>query len=303
MFLIEKQARVGPVFRAWLWYYAPMQKVGVIGFGYVGKALVRFFAEHYQVLVYDPYAKVAESGQEHKNVRDASQDEVNACELAVICVPTEMKEDGSVNLSIIEETLAWLATPLILLKSTVPPGTTEMLAKKTGKAIAFSPEYIGEGNYVIQWWKEHWPHPTDMKYHDFQIFGGEKKVTRAILQFFKKILGPGVKYAQTDATTAELTKYMVNSWIGTKVAFCNEFYNIAETFGVDYDELRELWLLDGRIGASHTNVSTDPKKRGFGGKCIPKDLNGIIDQAHKAGYDAKLLKEVWTSNTRFRKET
>jgi UDPglucose 6-dehydrogenase len=279
-----------------------MQKVAVIGFGYVGKALVRFFADHYEVLVYDPYVKVAGSGQEHKNVRDASQEEINTCELAVVCVPTEMQEDGSVNLTIVRDVLSWLTTPLILIKSTVPPGTTDMLVKETGKKIAFSPEYIGEGNYVIQWWKENWPHPTDMKYHDFQIFGGDRKTTSAVMQFFKKILGPGVKYAQTDAKTAEMVKYMVNSWIGTKVSFCNEFANIAETFGVDYDELRELWLLDGRVGSSHTNVSADKKKRGFGGKCIPKDINGIIDQAGKAGYDAKFLKEAWASNKRFRGE-
>lgn len=263
------------------------QKVAVIGYGYVGKVVTRFFEDHFEVVIYDPY-----------NIQSATQEEVNACDLAVVCVPTNMLPDGSVDLSAIEETMQWLDTPLILLKSTVPPGTTKKLVNKTGKAIAFSPEYVGESKYVIQWWKDKTQvHPTDMKKHDFQIFGGERHVTSGILQFFKRIMGPSIVYMQTDATTAELAKYMENSWGATKVTFFNEFASIAKTFEVDYDELRELFLLDGRTERMHTAVFFD--KRGFGGKCFPKDVNGIVKATKDAGYTPKLLSTVIGANDDF----
>jgi UDP-glucose 6-dehydrogenase len=98
--------------------------------------------------------------------------------------------------------------------------------------------------------------------------------------------------------TAELTKYMENAFLALKVTFCNEFYDIAEAQGVDYNELRELWLLDPRIGRSHTFVL--PFGRGFGGRCLPKDLNAIIHAARGAGVEAGLLEAVRDVNDAIR---
>lgn len=279
-----------------------VQNIAIIGYGYVGKAVANYFKDHYNLFIYDPYYLEANAMGERLEDKDMvftmSNDEINSCDLAVVCVPTGMAEGGAVDLSAIESTIDWLNTPLILFKSTVPPGTVDKLVETTGKAIAFSPEYIGEGKYVVQWWKDKgYPHPTDMKFHDFQIFGGLPTTTSGVLQFFKKVTGPEVKYLQTDAKTAELTKYMENSWGAMKVTFCNEFYEIAKTFGVDYDELRELWLMDGRVERMHTAVFK--KSRGFGGKCYPKDVNGIIYASEKAGYEPKLLKQVIDSNEEF----
>ena len=276
-----------------------MKKVAIIGYGFVGKAVADFFKDNFEVIVYDPFIERIESND---LLLAINKDEVNYCDLAVVCVPTEQKEDHRVDLSIIEETLDWLEAPLILIKSTVPPGTVDKLCKKyPDKKIAFSPEYIGEGKYVVQWWKDKgYPHATDMKYHDFQIFGGTREVTTEIVEFFKKVLGPDAKYMQTDSKTAELVKYMINSWGATKVTFCNEFAKIAESFGIDYNELRELALLDGRIERMHTIVFKDNK--GFGGKCFPKDVNGIVRASGDAGYEPELLKEVLKSNDRFVEE-
>lgn len=279
-----------------------MKKVAVIGFGYVGKAMVRFLKDHYEVKVYDPYISDNDSELLQKNVeRVISFDDVNACELGIICVPTPQSDTGSVDIEIVTNTVKQLNTPLILIKSTVPPKTTKKLVAETGKHIAFSPEYIGEGKYVVQWWKDKgYPHPTDMKYHDFQIVGGERNTRVAIIQFLKLVLGPEVRYIQTDSTTAEVTKYMENAWGATKVTFCNEFANMAEAMGVDYDELRELWLLDGRVERMHTAVFKD--NRGFGGKCYPKDVAGIVQSSIESGYEPKLLKTVLEVNKEIRKE-
>lgn len=284
-----------------------MEHVGIIGYGYVGKAMERFFEGKFKLKVYDPqYIKEnnLEGVQDGGTLFTTERDNINACDLVVVCVPTPQSAGGEVDLSIINDTFEWLNAPLILIKSTVPPGTTDKLvAGEVGKwidrKIAFSPEYIGEGGYVTQWWKDkNYPHATDMKYHDFQIFGGKREATRGIIPFFQKVVGPEVKYMQTDAKTAELVKYMVNSWGATKVTFCNEFYNIAESLGVDYNELRELWLLDGRAERMHTAVF--PENRGFGGKCFPKDVNGIVKFAERAGYEPKLLKQVLATNDEMR---
>lgn len=265
-----------------------MKKIGIIGYGYVGKGLESFFKDHFEIKIFDTV-------QNDLSVTYSSKEEINECDLGIIAVPTPMNEDGSVDISYVESVLSWLCTPLILIKSTIPPGTTEMFVKKFSKKIAFSPEYMGESSYVTQWWNGVLD-PKDMKKHHFQILGGERKTTSEILQFFKKVFGPMPQLIQTDSRTAELTKYMENSWGATKVMFCNEFARIAEVFGVDYDELRELWLLDGRIHRMHTAVFKD--KRGFSGKCLPKDINGIIKASETVGYVPELLKEVIRSNKR-----
>ena len=273
------------------------KKVAVIGFGYVGKAVANFLKEKFDVLAYDPF--VSPDIAELKSGRitlSNNKDEVNACDFAVISVPTPQGENGVADLSMIEGTIEWLSTPLIMIKSTVPPGTAKRLREKTGKRIVFSPEYIGEGNFQVPFWKGY-PDPLDMKKHDFMIIGGERKDTSEALEYFKRIYGAEVRFVQTDSTTAELCKYMENAFLATKVTFCNEFFEIAKSFGVDYDELREMWLLDGRIGRSHTAVFKE--SRGFAGKCLPKDVNGIVKASESAGHSPELLKAVLKTNETF----
>ncbi len=283
------------------------KKVAIIGYGYVGKAVEKYFADHFEVVVYDPpYMEANSMGAELNDggiIFTSDKDNVNSCDLAVVCVPTPSSESGEVDLSYIDETFEWLNTPLTLIKSTVPPGTTAQLVagERTGnwinRKICFSPEYIGEGNYEVPYWKGY-PHPTDMKKHSFQIIGGDMEAGAKISQFFMKVSGPDAKYRLTDSMTAELVKYMFNSWGATKVTFCNEFYNIAGALGVNYVELRELLLLDKRMEPMHTAVFED--NRGFGGKCFPKDVKGIVKRAEEAGYVPELLKEVLKSNDRIK---
>lgn len=263
------------------------KKVAVIGYGYVGKGVYDFFKDNFETIYYDPNV----SGS-------ASKEEINKCDLGVICVPTPTGEDGACDLNIIEETLGWLGTPLILVKSTIPPKTTEYLVKKTGKKICFSPEYMGEGGYFIPFWK--YAHPKDMKCHSFQIIGGEKETASRIADFFVRVMGPDAKFYITDSTTAEAVKYMENAFIATKVTFCNEFYNIARAFGVEYKELRELWLSDKRMGRMFSAVF--PDARGFSGKCLPKDVSAIVKASEKAGYDPKFIKSVLENNDRIKSE-
>jgi len=255
------------------------KKICIIGgHGYVGKSVVDFFQDHYETVVRDVGLSA-----------DAGAD----ADMAVVCVPTPMGDEGRCDTSIVETVIAESCFPLYLIKSAVPPGTTERLSNKYNKRIVVSPEYIGEGKYMMPWWDGK-PHPTDMKKHNFQIFGGDRMDTTVMVEIFSKVLGPYAKYHQTDAKTAELVKYMENCFFATKVTFCHEFYRIAKVFGIDYSELRELWLADERVDRGSTAVFDGAL--GYSGKCLPKDISAIYEATKDAGFESELLWQVMRTN-------
>lgn len=254
-----------------------IQTVGIVGYGYVGRAMHELFPE---ACIYDPHLSSSHT-----------KEDINRRDMALVCVPTAMNKDGSCDVSLVTESIAWLTTPYILIKSTIPPGTTDALRAQYRKRIVFSPEYAGESAY----WS---PYNWKIIEEPFLILGGDRSDTVVILNCFKKKMGPTKRYFQVDARTAELAKYMENAFYATKVTFCNEFFEIARAFNVDYNEVRELFIVDPRINAMHTLVFED--NRGFGGKCFPKDVNGIVRAAENAGYEPKLLKQVLSSNERFK---
>lgn len=268
-----------------------MKKIGIVGYGYVGKAMARFFTGHYEVFVYDP----AHPAADHPLHTFVDQEGINQCDLAVVCVPTPMTAEGECDTSIVIEAIDWIKTPLILLKSTVTPGTTEFLARTLEKRIVFSPEYCGESSY----WTPYRFH-TDIKETPFFIFGGEPDATSEMVDYFLPVTGPVKTYRQTDAHSAELAKYMENSFYAMKIVFCYEFFMIAQRMGCDFNEVRELWLLDPRINPMHTAVFKGNEKP-YSGKCLPKDLAAIIEEARTLGYEPSLLSAVKDANERIGK--
>lgn len=288
------------------------RKIAIIGHGYVGKAMHRFFNEHYECRVYDlkyeqvkfatdvfsePYLlgsneEVSTDCVNMEKSRPWNRDELNECDVAVLCLPTQPTADGSCDTSLIEAAIEWIECPLLLIKSTVAPGTTERLKAKTGKRIVFSPEYCGESKY----WTEYKFH-TDVKETPWFTFGGDPKDTEEMVNLFIRVVGPTKTYHQTDATTAELAKYVENTFYAMKVTFCYEIAAICEKMGVDYNKMREAWLLDPRLNKMHTAVFHD-SIRPFGGKCYPKDVSALVEAAAKLGYEPALLREILASNDR-----
>lgn len=254
-----------------------IKEVAIIGFGHVGKAIQKIFPD---AVIYDKFIS-----------QYAEKEKVNGCDLGIICVPTpERPLDDACDLSAVEDVVSWLETPLILIKSAVPPGTTKRLKHIHHKRITVSPEYYGESAY---WLPEifsplGWP---------YLIVGGDRRDTSEVIQFFSSKLGPDKVYRQTDSTTAELTKYMENAWLACQVMFATEFSEISKALGLDYSELRELWALDPRVSKWHTLVFDG--NLGFGGKCLPKDLKAIIAAARDSGYDPEFLRAIGESNVRF----
>lgn len=253
-------------------------KIAIIGAGAVGSAMAQMFRD---VVLYDEPKRIG------------TRPEVNAADIAFVCVPTPSADDGSCDTSIVEDVVSWIDGPIIVIRSTISPGTTRRLIGSTGKPILFQPEY-GPAETP--------DHPfNDLRNIRWIILGGERKLARIVARAWKDVYSSDIVIQFTTPEAAELAKYMENAFLATKVSFCNEFYEIAERFGVDYDELRELWLLDPRMGKTHTFVF--PDRRGFGGKCLPKDLAAILRSAGSAGYRAAFLEAVMAANERFRAST
>lgn len=247
--------------------------VGIVGFGHVGSIMKELFVD---AVIYD----------EIKGIGD--REEIDRCQVTFVCVPTPQAEDGHCDTSIVEYVLDWIKSTVIVLRSTVPVGFTDAYSKKSGKKIVFQPEYYGET----------FAHPfANPRNRSWIILGGTEEDTEVVAQLYEKVFNAELVIHQIDAKTAELAKYMENSFLATKVTFCNQFYDIAKALGVNYHKLRETWLLDPRIGRSHTFVYED--NRGFGGSCLPKDLSNVICQAQEAGADATLLKAVQAINASY----
>ncbi|NIA20430.1 MAG: hypothetical protein GWP05_00325 [Anaerolineaceae bacterium] len=250
-------------------------RIGIVGFGFVGRSMKQLFGD--DAVTYD--------------INDGSpgQVRINACDVAFVCVPTPVSEDGACDTSIVEECVGWIDAPQIVIRSTVKPGTTERLRRETGKPIIFQPEYIGETP----------AHPlVDASKHDFIILGGPIAEVSAVADLYARHYHSNVRFHFTDSTTAEVAKYMENSFYAMKVMFCNEFFDIAAAHGVDYNELREMWLADPRISRDHTFVY--PDNRGFSGKCLPKDVLAIISSSLAQGAAPALLQAIMAINERHR---
>jgi UDPglucose 6-dehydrogenase len=258
-------------------------QLGIVGFGVVGRAMARLFSREStnQVCVYDKYLPEYSS--------PGNMDAVDACDLVFVAVPTPTGVDGySADVSAVVESVTWISAP-ICIRSTIPAGTTDHLVRDTAKQIAFSPAYIGEAMH------HPWQEEDSCGY---LIIGGDSQIADTVCRAYRSVVPPNFRYAVTDPTTAELCKYMENCFLATKVAFVNQFYDIAVTLGVDFEVLRSLWLMDSRIGDSHTLVTTE---RGFGGRCLPKDMRAIVSLMRAKG-SAPLLEAVLSFNDMIRTE-
>ena len=243
----------------------------ICGYGIVGKHLKEHF---YWADIYDKYI------DEYKEIK-------SSYDFCFISVPTPMKKSGEADISQVMNTLETVEANYYIIKSTVPPGTTASLLEKYQKNIIFSPEYQGDTQHA------------NVKY-DFVILGGSKVLTEKVSQLYQFVYTGDLKIYQTDSMTAELCKYMENSFLACKVTFCNEFYRMARNLGVNYNELRELFVADPRTGRSHTFVYEDYPY--YNSKCFNKDLPAIIFEMSKRGYNPTFIRSIVNTNEKFKKE-
>jgi len=257
-------------------------KVGIIGNGFVGEAISFAFSSVSDMYVYDTNPL--------KSLDDLQS--VHACDFVFICVPTPMFQDGSQDLSYVENTFEKATSkPIYILKSTVLPGTTEKFSKKYSNIkIIFSPEFLTERTAKL-----------DMLTQSRIILGGELSLTEKAKTLFNQRFK--IKnIIQTDSKTAELIKYMNNTFFATKVSIMNEFKLLCDKIGANWQDALKGFVSDGRIGDSHLNVPGHDGKLGYGGTCFPKDVNALLSFSKKYDIELNTIKGGWKTNLIVRQE-
>lgn len=248
--------------------------IGIIGGGFVGSAVASFFAG---AKIYDKFKPV-----------DAL-DEVLKRDLVFVCVPTPY--DNGFDRSALDDVFAKIGSsgqnPMVVIKSTCVPGTTDYFQKQYPQLrILFNPEFLTQSTAE-----------EDFKNPDKQLVGFTEQ-SRAVAQSVLDILPDAPYKTIMPAASAELVKYAVNSYYATKVIFGNMLYDLAEALGVDYNEVKAAFVADKRITDSHFDV-LHGGYRGYGGKCLPKDLKALVELGKKQGVDVGLLEKVDEMNRKY----
>ncbi len=247
--------------------------VKIYGLGWVGRAMQSLFPD---ALIQDP-------AQNLFNLKKA--------DIAFVCVPTNLKSDYSdwgdkpvvtklLDTSIVEEVVKNSDEDLIVIRSTVNPGTCDDLAKRYNKRIVFQPEYLGE---TVN-------HPmTDQKTRQFIILGGQPVDRREVIELYTAVYNADTSIRQVTNLEAEIIKLSENRAIGFKVAQAQELFDACEAAGVDYYTIRDaVYGDDPRFNLWWTFIF--PDKRGFNSKCIPKDIYAWAAWAKKSELTNALLK-------------
>lgn len=204
-----------------------------------------------------------------------------------IAVGTPQSEDGSANLSYIEQAALEIAKTItkdviVVTKSTVPVGTNEWVSRIIREHVApgiqikvvSNPEFLREGSAIY-----------DTFHGDRIVIGSEdKEAGETIANIYKPFQLPIV---HTDLRSAEMIKYASNSFLALKISFINEIANLCEKVGGNIEYVAEGVGLDKRIGNKFLQAGI-----GFGGSCFPKDINALNHLANDYDYDFKILKSV-----------
>lgn len=238
-------------------------KIGICGYGFVGKATEQLKNNSIEFIIYDKNPKLC-------NPTETSVEDLSKCDLIFVSVPTPMKKDGSCCIDIVKsvvEEIRLYNDPLIIIRSTVVPGTCDSLN------CYFMPEFLTEKNFI-----------QDFINNPCWIFGllnsdkdelFKKNINILINDAFdsNKIKSNEISFISNKE--AELVKYFKNCYLATKVSFCNEMYSICDKLDISYEVVKDLAIKDVRITDSHTSVPGPDGKFGYGGTCFPKDMSAL----------------------------
>ena len=262
-------------------------KIGVIGNGFVGKATNILKCNNVEIIMYDKNPDICEP-------IGTTLKDVCRCDIIFISVPTPMNKDGSCHLGILESVVDDLSKIInldeefVVVRSTVPPGTSSKLN------CYFMPEFLTEKNFVY-----------DFKHCDNWIFGlknkqkdelFKNKISELInLSYYEnKIFYNKIHFVLNEE--AEMIKMFRNNFLSLKVSFCCEIEEYCRLKSINYEKVRELAVLDKRIGESHSKVPGPDGVKGFGGTCFPKDTNSMLSLMEKESMKSYIIKNMIKRN-------
>ena len=292
-------------------------KIGIVGLGFVGLSFVSVLgSKGYDVVGIDNNKKKIMMINEGKSpffeprlentlkvalkkkakFYTSINELTNNCDLIFVTVGTPQSKKGNIDLSMIKLVSNELSTvikkssnkPIIIIKSTVTPETTNkvikpILEKKSGKKVdrdfglITNPEFLRESQAIY-----------DTSYPHAVILGGnQNRFMKKLTKFYKTFHGE-TPIIQTNLQTAEMIKYANNSFLATKISYINQIAKICEKIpGTNIDDISRTIGLDPRIGELFLNAGP-----GYGGSCLPKDVKAIINFSSKLGIKPSLLDAV-----------
>jgi UDPglucose 6-dehydrogenase len=258
--------------------------VGIIGGGFVGKALKLLECDDLNMLIYDINKDLC-------NPKNIEMKDLLKCECIFLCLPTPMNPNGSCNIDIICNVVKNLRDlnykGCIICKSTVPVDTCDNLN------INFCPEFLTEKNY-----EEDFINTSEW------IIGLLNNTNIKLKELFSKMINIAYKNGKIKSDKvvyltnkeAEMVKLFKNSYLATKVSFCNEMYEYCKKKNINYDIVRNNVVLDKRIEKSHTLVPGHDNNFGFGGTCLVKDIHNLEYEMELNNCNCLILKNVIKRN-------
>ena len=260
-------------------------KICVVGYGYVGKAMVAAFDQGENI----DYDIVDPAYEEYNN---SLLEVMDSCDAAVVCVPTPEGKDGQCDDSIVTNTVETIGTEKpILIKSTTDIDTLQFF-KENYPNVCFSPEFLRGRSSVEDFLAE-----TKM------IIGGEISQAEGWANIFAECINIKEE-AFLDIVEAGYVKYAENSFLAMRVTFFNDLYNLMNKAHseLDYESTVYALGLDPRIGHSHNQVPGYDDKFGWGGHCLPKDITAFLYFAERQNTDLPLIRSVREINKVHRKQ-
>lgn len=260
-----------------------MEKIGIIGLGFVGGAIKNSIEWDDIWVIVDPAKGFNATYQDLQDMADG----------VFVCVPTPMGDDGVCDTSYLENVLQNLKAVnydgVIISKCTAPPAVYEKLNKDYPNLV-HAPEFLTAANAN-----------RDYINGTFAIIGGRVAAYIREAERIIRTTQPNLKEVMhCTISEAALAKYTINSFLATKVAFMNEIYEIAAAGGMDYNKVAQMVTLDTRIGRSHMQVPGPDGSFGFGGACFPKDTSALLKYAETLGQTPMVLDAAVKKNTLLR---
>ena len=264
-------------------------KVGVIGCGVVGSAVLKSFQKRgVETVGYDPYVE---------GLQDASV--LEGCEVLFLCLPTESYADGSQNLGPIESTFHMLEERkfpgVVCLKSTVAPGTTEAMADKYHLSrVCHNPEFLTAAKPL-----------EDFEKQPAITIGGPEEAALIVKDAYVQagFSEENVTYVlYPRAVQSEITKYFHNIMLALKAMAANGFYKLCQYQGVNYMDTIEGALAIGQVGRNHIKVPGPDGSLGVGGMCFPKDMQALARSMRDQGVPFGMLEAAILDNKTLRSE-